>query len=181
MLATDTRSALGMAAVVYDDCVSIDALLLEFASELKQAGVRLGGVVQLPHDAEVCGPSALMRVQDLDSGDVIQICQNLGPGSQSCSLDSSALAAASVLIHRAIDEEKELIFISRFGRQEAGGRGFRAELGYAFANRRPVLTAVRRGLVDNWFYFTGGVGTVLDCRLWVLRNWWSEVAKRPSH
>lgn len=44
-----------------------------------------------------------------------------------------------------------------------------------------LLTALRRGLIQSWFTFTGGVGTLLDTRLWVLKEWWREIAPRHPH
>ncbi len=48
----------------------------------------------------------------------------------------------------------------------------------AASSGRPTLTAVRRGMVDNWLSFTDGIGTLLEARLWVLENWWSELARK---
>jgi hypothetical protein len=33
--------------------------------------------------------------------------------------------------------------------------------------------AVPRGLTSSWLSCTDGIGTLLDARLWVLRDWWS--------
>ena len=76
-----------LAAIVYDDGVAVDALLTTFARELRDAGVVIAGIVQMPPDGPGCGPGAPMRLQDVATGDVIPICQDLGSGAKSCRLD----------------------------------------------------------------------------------------------
>ena len=57
----------------------------------------------------------------------------------------------------------------------------RAELAYAISEGRTVLTAVKRPLLPAWRSFTGGQGTLLENRLWVVRDWWSYVSyARPK-
>lgn len=164
-----------LAAIVYDDGVAVDALLATFARELRDAGVVIAGIVQMPPDGPGCGPGAPMRLQDVATGDIIPICQDLGSGAKSCRLDPAGLAEAAHRIRAAAERETDLLFVSKFGKQEVNGQGFRAELAYAATEGRTVVTAVKRGLVHNWLDFTGGVGTLLDHRLWVLRDWWHDV------
>lgn len=168
-------SPIRLAAIVYDDGVAVDALMTAFAQELIGEGARICGIVQMPPEGPGCGPGAPMRLQDIATGDIIPLCQDLGPGSNACRLDPAGLAEASARLRKAAARESELLFVSRFGKQEAAGQGFRDEFAFAVEAGRTTLTAVRRGLVHNWLDFTGGVGTLLDHRLWVLRNWWSEV------
>lgn len=78
------------------------------------------------------------------------------------------------------NSDVDLIFVSRFGKLEARGLGLREEFALAVETGRPVLTALHRGLVHNWFEFTGGVGTLLEARLFVLRDWWRAVARRAA-
>lgn len=178
MQSVEQADGMNLAAVVYDDGVAIDSLLTEFARELAAQGVRIGGVVQVPRDGPGCGPDAPMLLQDVATGEIISICQRLGPGAQSCRLDPRGLAEAAMRIRRAAEDSVDLLFVSKFGKQEASGQGFRNELALSALSGSPVLTGVRRGLVDNWLSFTGGLGTLLNARLWVLRDWWKEVAAR---
>lgn len=163
-----------IAAIVYDDSVAVDALMCAFARELIDAGADISGVVQMPPDDQ-CGPGSPMRLRDVRTGDVIPICQDLGPQAHSCRLDPAGLAEASIRLRRAIVQPSELMFVSKFGKQEVNGQGFRTEFATAILEGKTIITAVKRGLVHNWLDFTGGVGTLLDHRLWVLRDWWSEV------
>lgn len=164
------------AAIVYDDGVSVDALMSGFARELVAAGVDAQGIVQLPPDADGCGPGALMKLCDVATGERIPLCQNLGPGAGACSLDTSALALAASRLRAAADRPCDIMFFSKFGKQEAAGAGMRAELAFAISEGRTVLTAVKRSLLPDWRRFTGGQGTLLDHRLWVVRNWWAGIA-----
>ncbi len=52
----------------------------------------------------------------------------------------------------------------------------RAELAYAISEGRTVLTAVKRSLLPAWNSFTGGQGTLLDHRHWVVRDWWLDIS-----
>ncbi len=164
------------AAIVYDDGAKVDGLMSSFARALVEAGVDARGVVQLPPDAEGCGPGALMKLRDVATGEIIPLCQNLGPGAGSCCLDASALAGAAMRLNAAAGGPSDILFFSKFGKQEAAGAGMRAELAFAISEGRTVLTSVKRSLLPKWHAFTGGQGTLLQCRLWVVRNWWEDIS-----
>lgn len=172
-------NAFELAALVYDEGVSVDHLMCFFADELRAAGRRIGGVVQLPPDDESQRVTP-MRVIDLMTGDIIIIGQMLGAGSTNCKLDTAALARAATGLTRAIEEKVDLLFVAKFGKQEIAGSGFRAEFGAAVSSGIPILTSVQRPLVNDWLDFTGGVGTLLACRLRILREWWSETDTRRT-
>ncbi len=164
-----------IAAVVYDDGVAVNALLTVFVSELLDQGTRLGGVIQVPRLEPGCGPQALLELRDVATGDLIQLCQATGPNGQNCALDPSGYAEAAERIHAASVRGVDIVFFPQFSRREADGRGLSEELSFAIGCGRPVLTTIRRGLIDNWLSFSSGVGTLLDAHLWVLRNWWREL------
>lgn len=159
------------AAVVYDDRVSIDALLGAFAADLMRSGLHLAGVIQVPHE-DGCGPRALSRVRDVATGELLPICRTVGG---SCRPDRARFERAASPIREGFRTGADLIVVSRFGRLEADGRGFGGEVRQSIATGQPLITAVRRGHVHRWFDFTGGVGTVLDAHLWVLHHWWREI------
>jgi molybdate transport system ATP-binding protein len=167
------------AAVVYDDGVAVDSLLAVFAADLVAAGARLGGVLHMPPLVPGCGPQALMQLRDLETGDVISLCQARGASGKGCALDPAGIGHAARRIHAASEASADLVFLSRFGRQEAAGEGFSDALSFAVQRGGPVLTAVRRGLADNWLSACGGIGTLLEARLWVLKDWWRELRVRP--
>jgi hypothetical protein len=121
-----------------------------------------------------------MQLHDIATGETFAICQDLGSGAEDCCLDPSKLRHAAFRIRAATGTASDLVVVSRFGKEEARGQGFRDELAHAILSGRPVLMAVRRGMVDNLMAFTGGIGTTLDARLWVLKNWWNEIASVTS-
>lgn len=164
------------AAIVYEDGTKVDGLMTAFAHELRAGGVDARGIVQLPPEAAGCGPGALMKLSDVATGETIPLCQDLGPGAGGCCLDSSALAGAAQRLQVAASTPSDILFCSKFGKQEAAGHGMRAELAYAVSEGRTVLTAVKRSLLPSWLAFTGGQGTLLEPRLWVVRDWWSDLA-----
>ncbi len=165
----------GVAAVVHDVGVAVDHLLFAFARDLATVGVRVGGLVQLPRSEPGCGPQTPMQLRDVATGEAFSPCENLGPTATECRLDPVVVQRAAKRIHAATEAGAELIFVPRFGREEARGEGFRNELARAISNNRRVLMAVPRGMTDNWLAFNDGIGTLLDARLWVLKDWWNEL------
>ena len=169
-----------IAAVVYDDGVAVDSLLGVFAADLVAQGARLGGVIHVPRSEPGCGPHALMKLRDLETNDVIPLCRALAGDGKGCALDPSGLERAAQRIRVASEQRADLVFLSRFGRQEAAGRGYSEALSSAVRHGGPILTAVRRGLADNWLAAAGGIGTLLDARLWVLKDWWNDIGVRSA-
>lgn len=175
----DMLNAFEIAALVYEDGVSVDHLMTYFAAELRDAGRRIGGVVQLPPEDEGAR-SNVLRIYDLMTGDIIPIKQRLGEGSGACCLDTQALAEGAARIRNAIDAGVDLIFISKFSKQEVAGAGFRDEFAAAVTAGIPILTSVKRPMVNDWLTFTGGIGTLMACRLRTLRDWWQETDNRRA-
>ncbi|MGO9741304.1 MAG: DUF2478 domain-containing protein [Roseiarcus sp.] len=166
-----------IAAVIYEDGAAVDLLMTTFARELVERGVDATGIVQLPPDEAGCGAGALMKLMAVESGEILPLCQDLGPGAGSCCLDTSALASASRRLRDDASRPSDILFVSKFGKQEANGKGFRDEIAYAVGEGRLVLTAVKRNMLERWLEFTGGQGTLLEARLWVLRDWFVETAR----
>ncbi len=166
-----------LAAVVYRGSTDIDGLMGTFLAELAASHKRAGGVVQVAIPGRVCGPNAPMLLRDVASGEVLTISQDLGCGAQSCRLDSAALAEAAMRVRHAIEDTTvDLVVVSKFGKEEAGGRGLRDELAMAAASGRPVLTTLRRNLADDWLAFTGDPATILEPNIAALRAWWASVS-----
>jgi len=168
-----------LAAIIYRGEDDVDALLHDFAHDRLRAGDRLGGIVQ--HNVkDAAGRKIDMEVTDLLTGQAIGICQPLGQGSQSCKLNASGLAEASVAVSRAIDAEVDLLIINKFAKQEASGHGLRSEFAEAIIAGRPLLTAVPLKCVEAWREFTGNFGTMLLCARPVVASWWQDVTARRS-
>lgn len=166
-----------LAAVLYRPQDDVDALLLDFAHDLKRRGERVGGIVQ--HNLkDARGKQAGMQVIDLLSGRAISICQPLGSGATACKLDASGLAEASVAVAHAIGASVDLIVFNKFSKQEASGQGLRSEFAEAITAGVPVLTAVPQKCFEDWCAFTGDIGTTLLCERQAIEGWWRELSAR---
>lgn len=158
-------------AIVYPPDRPPERIMAEFAAELAARGFRLGGLLQ---DTEfgADGCKCRMEVVDLDTGRRIAISQSLGGGSQSCSLDPTALAEASGALRRAIADRVDLLIVNKFSKAEKAGGGLAAEMLAAMAEGVPLLTALPGVLVAEWAAFTGGRGDLLMPTAEALWRWW---------
>lgn len=163
-----------LAAVVYGEGQDPNRVLGEFAEDLARRGHRLGGVVQVAAGAQGC-ECRDAHVLDLETGARLSILQDLGRHSQSCRIDPAALAAVGQLISQAIARNPELLFINRFGKLEAEGKGVFTEIGEAAAAGIPTLVAVSTRYLDPWRQFTFGLDEELACAGPSLRQWWSDI------
>ncbi len=75
----------------------------------------------------------------------------------------------------AIARSPELLFINRFGKLEADGRGVLAEIGSAAAAGIPTLVSVSIRFLDQWRQFTMGLDEELACSSSALDQWWSDI------
>lgn len=171
-----TRAAMSKIAVAAIVCAQhgvADNLLTDFALALRRRGWKVSGVVQQyrgSHSKEAA------RLVDLDSGECFPLFQNLGPGSQSCSIDTRSLAAASVALRRALQERADLAIASRFGGLEVVRQGFAAEMLALMSENVPLITVVDDRYLDAWRHFTGAAGTDLLPRMEFLETWFAGVA-----
>jgi len=161
-------AALPIAALVHEPGDAADALVRAFVHDQCRAGLDVRGLVL---DAGTAGPDARRRLRDLRTGETFEIFQDLGTGSQSCCLNVFQLAAASAALRVAGAARPDLVVVSRFGRQEAGGGGFAAEFLALMAEGIPVLTIVAAEFLADWRRFTGGAGVELPVDAGLLRRW----------
>jgi hypothetical protein len=143
-----------IAAIIYPSGTDIDGLLASVARGVIAAGARVGGVVQT-RDVQGCKG---MAVVDLGGGRVTSIAQNLGPLSTACKLDTAAMADITADLERQIDAGLDLLILSRFGKTEIEGNGFRSLFGRAMLAETPLLTGVRDEHATAWAAFHGGLG-----------------------
>jgi hypothetical protein len=173
--AVRTTSRVSAAAVVCAERHIGDALLADFAFAQRRRGWKVSGLVQQyrgTHSKETA------RLVDLDSGECFLLFQNLGPGSESCCIDTSSLAAASVVLRRALHGGTDLVIANRFGGLEAAGEGFAAEMLALMSEGIPLITVVGYAWLGAWRQFTGGAGVELLPRLDALEAWFDGVMAR---
>lgn len=157
-----------LAAIVYEEGASVDHLIAFFADELQTMGRRVGGIVHLPDDEEPSCRDAMLV--DLVVGNRWR--------QSRATASSTEPAVTTRRILAAIEAQADLAIIPRFGAAEIAGGGHADAFGTLAAFGLPVLTAVRREDVEAWLRFTGGIGTLLACRLRVVRAWWQETDDR---
>ncbi len=167
-----------VAAILYRPQDDIDTLLADFAKSLRREGARVGGIVQR-NLKDASGKNGMLAL-DLLTGREISICQPLGSGAMACKLDAGGLVEAAVAVARAICEEVDLIVINKFSKQEASGKGLRAEFAGAIMAGVPLLTAVPEKCLGDWQAFTGDIGTTLLCERQVVEGWWRDLSTRLS-
>ena len=137
--AAPSLSQLGV--VVYDDGLFADALMARCAAALVASGYRLGGIVQSnPHrdGRRRCD----MYVKDLLGGDEIKISLDRGNEARGCRLDPDAFARIDAWLERAVHERVDLLFINKFGKEEARGRGLRPVIADALLADIPMIIGV---------------------------------------
>lgn len=161
-----------IAAVVSDGETDVDALLADFTRSLAGRGWRVRGLVQEKcHAGEVCD----IVLADLQDGRRYPITQNLGSGSAACRLDAQAMTEAGAVLRRIARDGADLAVANRFGKLEAEGEGFAAELLELMSQGIPVLTVVPETHLPAWRRFTGGLAAELSPRSAALEGWFAAL------
>lgn len=163
----------------------IQALLAQTAERLSAMGARVLGVVEhLPPG----GAHSDVLLVDLVSGATLPLHQDLGSGAGSCSLDPASLAAACGWVETAVaacaagegDGRPTVVILSKFGRQEAEGRGLTDAFHAAVAAELPVLTSVSPSVRGEWASFVGDMARIAAPRLDVVEAWWAALGGVPK-
>lgn len=172
-------AACRIATFRYDRDRRPDAMLALAARRLQGRGFRVAGLLQdgTAGNASCC---ATLFLEDIGSGRRVQIFERRGPGTRGCRLDPGGLAHAAAWLREAIDERPDVLFVNRFGRQEAEGRGLLGEIAEAVMAEIPLVIAVGEALLPDWEAFVGAatdrladVGAVED---WCTAQFAAELA-----
>jgi hypothetical protein len=163
-----------LAALVFAEDDDPNRVVEDFAKDLERRGHRIGGMIQVADAADDCDCRDTHLV-DVETGRHISILQDLGRHSQSCRVDTSALANVGHLIAGAITRSPELLFVNRFGKLEAEGKGVLSEIGAAVAADIPTLVSVGARYLDQWRLFAMGLDEELSCSNAALEQWWSDI------
>ncbi len=108
---------------------------------------------------------------DLETGVAHAISQNLGMHSKSCALNLQSMAEASLILKRIADEGADIAVVNRFGKQEAMGQGFAAEMLEIMSRGIPLITIVKDEHLPVWRSFTGGVAAELPNSMKHVMSW----------
>jgi nucleoside-triphosphatase THEP1 len=141
-----------LTALIYDDGSAFGALSRRIAALLQAGGVSCAGFVQ--HDAERPGRSRCdMVIENLDTGARIQISEDRGAEARGCRLDPNALVAAVEAARQTLGSHVDVLLLSKFGKSEAEGRGFRPLIAQALELGLPIIVGVPRRNIENWRHF----------------------------
>ncbi len=165
-------------AVQGGDRDEIQTLLLAAAERFRASGVHvIGSVEHIPPGTE---HKAVMLV-DLLSGDRHSLHQDLGSGAAGCSLDPIGLASACAQVEAAIASRlaeggtgaDTVVILSKYGREEAEGRGFTSAFYAAVAGELSVLTSLSPAASGAWEGFVGDMAQVVNSDLCEVDAWWA--------
>lgn len=148
----------------------LDQVLHAFATAQEAKGTKVCGVVQVNTDREDCAMCD-MDVMVMPQGPTIRISQNLGKDSRGCRLDVDALEKAVVEVEAQISEDADLLVINKFGKHEAGGRGFRNVIGQAIELGVPVVCGVNGMNRQAFEEFCGGEAQFIEADPQALEAW----------
>lgn len=127
-----------------------------------------------------------MSLVDLSSGTEIPISQDRGKEARGCRLDHGALEEAAGLVARELEAETlpDLLILSKFGKREIEGHGFRQVVERAVELDIPVLVGVGEEHVAGFREFAGEYGSVIDSEEaaldWMVRSLSSTAAQQSS-
>jgi nucleoside-triphosphatase THEP1 len=172
----ETEEDAWVAAIHHDGSRPIDAALAEFATQQRQAGRRVLGLLMKPAAGDA-GCQSAMVLTDIDTGDEYAVSQSLGKGSNACAADPQGFARASRVLRNALDQQPDLVIINRYGSLEAENGGFVAELLALLAQGIPVLTVVSTRHLDAWHRFIG-VATLLPSDPGAWQAWLGTVMSK---
>jgi nucleoside-triphosphatase THEP1 len=161
-----------LAALVYDEHQDPDAVLRDFAADLKARGYRAIGMVQ----AGQCADSSLSAVL-LHNGEKLLLAQDFDPAACGCRLDVGRLQSAAARIDEALEAGADLLVINRFGKREQEGKGLGYLIERALEADTPVVIAVSSNRFTDWKKFAG-MSVKLACNRHALETWWCNVSRR---
>lgn len=169
-----------IAVIAYGRTTRPDQALAEAVWRLERRGLRVEGLTQQPKasDTSAC---ALLFLEDIASGRRVQIFESRGAQARGCRLDAGGLATAAVWLRDAIARRPDVLFVNRFGRQEADGRGLYAEIAEAISAEIPIIVAVGEEVMPHWKAFSGGSGSLLTNDADAIERWCVGAAPRVEH
>jgi len=152
--------------------VDVDSIVRDIVAELEAEGRKLIGLTQSGGGGELPSRCQGMKVDFIGSDHgSIPISQDLGPLATGCSLDAARLMEAAGIIRDAINDDSDLLVLSRFGKSEADGGGLIDCASHAVASGVPVLMTVGGKHLDAWREYHGGLGVELKPERDAISNW----------
>lgn len=172
----ETLETAPFAAAVYTPHGANREALAEFAKELKNQGIRVGGLLQEAMFADG-GRRIGIDLVEIDTGyrNPINRPTRANLEGHTCSLNTEKLADSTEALRRAVREGFDLIVLEKFGEQEQKGQGLMDEIFMAIAAEIPLLIAVPQPALELWNEQSGNLGDTLEFELDAFRRWWSGI------
>lgn len=148
-------------AIRYQAGEPIDTRLSDIVAHLRQCNVKLEGFVQRLRQRENRSRCDML-LEDLGSGQLVDITEDRGPLSRGCRLDVGALLAAMAKVRNNGLAKCDLLVINKFGKTEAEGGGFRPLVADALERGVKVLIAVPATNLIVWQQFAGDMAVEFD-------------------
>jgi nucleoside-triphosphatase THEP1 len=160
-----------LAALVYEAYQDPDAILRDFASDLKARGFRAVGMIQTGQ----CADSSLSVVL-VHSGEKLLLARDFDPAASGCRLDVARLENAGARVADALEAGADLVIINRFGKRECDGRGLTYLIERAREANIPLVIAVSSDRLTDWIEFAEGMTVKLACDRHSLDSWWRNIS-----
>ena len=144
-----------LTALIYDEGFAIGDIFRTIAANARNAGLRLGGVLEKPSPPETPDHHRCdMSLVDLAGGETVKIYEERGALARGCRLDLDGLARTCALVLASLPQ-CDLILLNKFGKTETEGGGFRCVISDALSLGIPVVIGVPRRNLAAWRDYAG--------------------------
>jgi nucleoside-triphosphatase THEP1 len=143
-----------LTALVYDEGFGIGEVFQSIVASAKNAGLRLGGVIEAPAASNLPGRRCDMFLHDLACGRKVKISEDRGAHARGCRLDMDGLARICALVLSSLSQ-CDLVLLNKFGKTEAEGGGFLCIVSDALGLSTPVIIGVPRRNLGAWRAYAG--------------------------
>lgn len=141
-------------AVVYGERQGADVAMSRIVEHLLAGGVTCAGFLERCTDRP--GRSRCdMALQDIDTGQWIDISEDRGAHARGCRLVVGELMRMLTIARAALVTRPDLLVVNKFGKTESEGGGFRPLIAEAVEIGVPVLLTVPWRNIDSWRLFAG--------------------------
>ena len=167
-------------ALIFERNGEPDSIVAAFVSALRARDVRVGGLLQRRRTGVKRAGIKDVVVEDIGTGTVLDVLQELGPESSGCRVDPNAIASAGQLFTAALVDRPDLLVVNRFGRLESERGGMLNEISAAVEAGVPLLVIVPARYRDAWNAFAQGLDQQIALDRDALDAWWSALSREQS-
>ena len=150
-----------LTAIVYADAAAFEAFLAKTTANLAGEGVRLAGLIQRS-EARPGRLKCDLLLQDLATGERHAISEDRGALARGCVLDTDRLLRACEAAASSLTDQCDMLVLSKFGKAEVEGGGFRALIARAFELDVPVIIGVPQVNLPPFREFAAGLAREIE-------------------